>query len=396
MIKQAKAQTVIPTKVEKATETTDFNILMADNVHMGGDEDEVEDTEPVVNVTKGQVKAKAAPAKPAAPVENEDETEEEGQDMDASGQDEEEEDTDFSSQTSKPKKQPKSQDDEGSAYRAFAEFLGEQGVVEFNPDTFEASPTGLAKTIQTTINKEVDAYKSALGADSQKFIEYLENGGDPLKYIQAKASLNYMKMDDKSIDGNENMQRDVLKDLLSKDGYTEVEIEEKVKDYEDAGIMEREAQRALKRLKTIQQREDIDLVENQKKQRQSEIKAYDTYISQLETNLSKKQEIGGFPITERDKSGLFAYMTKPVDKEGRTQLIIDTSSDPDMQLNLAYAAYKKFNFSSIKKDAVTKATSSLRDTLGRFTDTRQKLNVSAPAQDDEKPDLTIFRKMLGA
>lgn len=282
-------------------------------------------------------------------------------------------------------------------YRAFAEFLHDKNIIDYDPKDFEDSEAGLAGVVQKTIEKEINSYKTALGKDSQKFIEYLENGGDPLKYIQAKASLNYLKVDEKVLSENDTMQKSVISDLLARDGYEEAEINDKLADYEAAGILEKEAQRSLKRLKVTQQKEDDSLITNQKAARQAQVDAYEIYIHQLETNLSKKTEIAGFPINDRDKTKLFEYMTKPVDEQGRSQLIIDTSSDPEMQMNLAWAAYKKFNFSNIERKAVTEASSKLRNALGRFTDTRQKLasSVQSAEDDSDKTDMTIFKRNLG-
>jgi hypothetical protein len=298
----------------------------------------------------------------------------------------------------KDKKTPDKQNetpDDTNAFQAFASFLDEKGILDIGDKKIE-SEDDLTAAWQDSVGAGVENWKSALGTDAQKFIEYLEQGGDPQMYIQKKASFSYLKTTDAQVQGDETIQKNILRDLLTREGYDLQEITDKVKDYEDSGLLEKESMRAFKKLKGIEAQEDNGLVESQKQENVRRQEAYKGYLNTLQTMINGKSDIAGFPISENQKKSLYEYMTRPateINGQPATKLQADINGDPDGQLKMAWLYMNKFDFTKFKKKAESSAASGLKERLGRFTDSREKssrqLNDS-----NEKVDMNIFKKNL--
>lgn len=293
-----------------------------------------------------------------------------------------------------PKKDGKDKT-EANPFQAFAEFLGEKGLLDTTGKSFE-SEEDLSKAWEESIDEGVNSWKSSLGQESQKFIDYLEQGGDPANYIQKKASFSYLKTTDDQVKGDETIQKNAIKDLLTKQGYSFEDIKEKIKDYEDSGLLEKEALRAAKQLRSSEENEDKSLVENQRKEATQRQEQYKTYLKNLEDTISKKTEIAGFPINDKQKKAFYEYITRPsteVNGQPSTQLIADTTQDPEGQLKMAWFYFNKFDFSKFQKKAENQAVSGLKSALSRYTDSRERTSRT-PNSSEEKPDLNIFKKNL--
>ena len=281
-------------------------------------------------------------------------------------------------------------------FEAFGELLGEKGIISFDPETFDATEEGLTKAVEQEIESGITSYKESLGTESQKFIEYLERGGDPANYLQKKASFSYLKTSEDQLKADENLQKNVIKDLLTRDGYDFEEIKEKLKDYEESGLLERESLRALKKVKAQDQAADSNLVENQRQEETRRQDAYKNYLKTLDDMIQKKTEIAGFQLPDKSKKPFYDYITRPVTEvngQPATQMQADIASDTEGQLKMAFFYFNKFDFTKFKKQADSKAASGLREALGRYSDQREKTSRQAGSS-EEKPDFNIFKKNL--
>lgn len=251
-------------------------------------------------------------------------------------------------------------ENETSSIKVLAEFLGEKGIIDL-PDDFEDSEEGLENAIQTRIEKEVNTYKENLGDISLKFIEFVENGGDPRVFIQTYSSPDYSKISDKDLE-SEDIQERLVREALYLDGYSMEEISEEIEDYKEGGILANKAKRARNRLVKANEEHQASLVEQQKRARVEEEKKRADAIKNLESEINSKTEIAGFEIKDKDKKNFFDFITKR-DKAGKTELIKAIESDPDYNIKTAWLLYNKFDFSKVEKKVEKKQLASLKDKL---------------------------------
>lgn len=199
--------------------------------------------------------------------------------------------------------------------------------------------------------------------DVEEYLQFRYNGGDPKKYFQASApAVDYSTLEIHEDDVS--TQRAIVQEHLRYMNYSEEEIAETIQDYVDAGILERNAKRSLTKLKTVQEQQARQLVEQQEqeaKQMQQQVQEQWTSIQ----NTIQQGNLRGFNIPEADKGRFYAWMSEAKDNQGRTQRMIDQQQmDLETQLALEYLLYKKFDLNKlVQSTAATKKAQNLKTRL---------------------------------
>jgi cbb3-type cytochrome oxidase cytochrome c subunit len=323
---------------------------------------------------------------------------------DEEDEDEEEEDEEDEPQSKKKDKKASQKDDEeeddsdesDSPFKTFASFLHEKGIADYDPEDFEDSEEGLLKMMDTTVKKSIEKYKESVPKAAKEFLEYLEAGGDPKTYVEKSTSMpNYKALSEEAL-GKESVQKAIIGDWLAAEGYTDEEIEEMVEDFEESGLLEKQAKRMHPKLVKKQENFEGSILEDQKKAREAQIEAHEAYIADIKKTIDAADEIAGFELPTRKKEEFFKYITES-NKEGKTKLLADIEADPQAQLKMAWLMYNKFDLSKIEKKVKTKVASKLRDSLSNL-DSSLKLKGQAKrtreASDSSDLDMTSWRKAL--
>lgn len=275
------------------------------------------------------------------------------------------------------------EDEQGtSPFIAMAEFLGEKGIVEFDPEKFDDSESGLEELVQGSIAKGIEEYKNSLATDEAKaFLEYLENGGDPRRYIESQATVDYAALDLE----NENVQKAILRDYLKIQDYTDVEIEETLQDYEDSGIMEKQAARAKTKMVSYQEQHKTQILVEQKEQAKRQRAAQEQQINDLHKTIETIDNIAGISLDKTTRTRLFDHITKPVDrKTGKTQLMINFEKDPNVQLKMAYLDMIGWDLSKLEKKVESKVASKIKASLNNYTDSSKRLKGTSITEKEAK------------
>lgn len=209
-----------------------------------------------------------------------------------------------------------------------------EGLVKFT----EAAGSEIAKE---QLNSIFEQYP-----DVQQYLEYRYNGGNPQKYFQATAP----PVDYGSVVIDEDdvaTQQNVVKEFLLRTGYTEEEASESVQDYLEAGILKRHAERSLTKLQAIQKQEAQQLLQRQQQEAQQQQAQIKQQWDNIRSTIDKGQ-VRGFTIPQADKNKFYNWMSAPIDKQGRTQRLVDRESlDMETQVAMEYLLYKGFDLSKL-------------------------------------------------
>ena len=288
-----------------------------------------------------------------------------------------------------------SEEGEVSQLGVVANFLKEEGIVDFNEEEFEDSEEGFQKIIQNEIKKGIEKYKTDLDPLAQEFIEYVDKGGDPQKFVKATSDVDFSKIDVKMIEGKENLQKQLVAELMRREGFNQDEILSDVQDFVDGGLIGKRANRALKKLKEMQLSQRKTLMKEQETAATNKEAEYKTFLSSLKEDIDNREEIAGFNIGKKRKD-FYNYITKPDRKTGKTRLVMDSEADQDSQLKMAWLYYNKFDFSKIEKKARTKATSSLKANLERASNisTKKLKSKTRTKATDGDIDFSLFENAL--
>jgi len=322
------------------------------------------------------------------------------------GTEEKDEDIDFEEpkddgdQKEEGKAKEYSEDDDSedeSNIQIFANYLNDKGIIEID-ENFEDSEEGLEKAITDQIDRGISNYKDSLGDMSQKFIKYIEDGGDPTNFIKSYSAPDYSAITEDQIE-DEGLQKKLVSELLAIEGYSPEEIREKTADYEDGGILEKEARRAKNKLIRHSDARKAEMLKQQEEARIQQEKAHDEFIDNLEKDINKRTEIAGFEIKEKEKKKLFEYITKVDRKTGKTQMMLDMENDPDANLKMAFLLHNKFDLSKVikkaEKEVASRVKSGLNNSLkGEGNKRKSKSKTMVTDERNGNPDFRSFGKAI--
>lgn len=264
---------------------------------------------------------------------------------------------------------------------------------DLGPDLeLEDSVDGIVSLTKATAEKMAQEQQEAVfGAfpDVKQYLQYRMNGGDPQEYFKAaSAEVDYLTM---SITSEDTLtQKRVVGMYLQAQGFEDSEITETLEDYEDAGILERHAKKALTRMQTEQSGLREKLLKQQEELAQKQSDENEKTWTGIQETISNGS-LRGISVPERDKKRFFDWMAVPVDRQGNSQRSLDRERmDQETMLALEYLVYKGLDLSKlVSNTATTQKAQSLRSKLsqGGSTTSRMKSSRSGQTKATSIPDL---------
>lgn len=305
---------------------------------------------------------------------------------------EEEEDTITPTQTKEKDEDPEDMSEIG----VLAKHLKDEGVIEFDDEEFEDTEEGLVNVVKKQIKKGVDDYKENLDPLAKQFLDFIEDGGDPQHFTKAYSTVDFARIDRAALKGKGELQKQLVAELMRREGYNREEIVEEIQDLLNGNVLQGRASRSLRKLQEMQQKERATLLKTQKENAAQKAEQQETFLSNLRENIDTKEEIAGFPISKKQKTAFYNYITKPDRKTGKTKLVMDSEADKDAQLKMAWLYFNDFNFEKVEKKARSKATSNLRANLERASGvSRKKLKSKSRTKvSGADTDFSLFSKAM--
>ena len=218
---------------------------------------------------------------------------------------------------------------------------------------------------------------------SSEEVEALDNfvkqGGDIKKYLTIDAELD---LDDIDIEDETN-QKLVVKQLLKEKGFSTKKIDKLVSRYEEAGLLEDEAQDALEDLKEIKEERKKQLLEDQKKAYREQLQRQQQFYDNVVSEIKGLKNIRGITVPEKDKKVLMDYILKP-DTDGKTKYQKDYAKGGVK--NLIESAYFTMNADKLieaaKREGNNSAIDKFRRSLKSSSITTKSRKQATGADDD--------------
>lgn len=187
--------------------------------------------------------------------------------------------------------------------------------------------------------------------DVADYMRYRMNGGDPDKFIKA----NNTSIDSIEEVTDEN-SKDIVSTYLKTMGFDENDIKETIEDYEDTGILEKQAKKVLPKIKEHYKKEKEALIQQQEQERQAEIENANKYWESVRETV-KAGKIKNIAIPEADKKKFFDWLAVPVENNKSKRDIQREAMELEDQLALEYLMYKNLDISNlvISKNQTKKA-----------------------------------------
>lgn len=253
-------------------------------------------------------------------------------------------------------------DDDTNAVSAFFGVMAEKMGWELDEeDEVPSTPEELVDYFQSVIEENsVPQYASE---EVEALDNFVKNGGNLRDYFEIDGELD---LEEISIEDDEVNQKLVVKEFLKEKGFNAKQIEKKLSKYEDAGLLEDEAEDALEALKEIKEQKKQQLLKDQENQAKAAAKRQQEYFNSVVNEIKGMDDIRGIKIPEKDKRALLEYIFKP-DAEGKTQYQKDWSKSVKNLLESAYFTMKGDTLLKAAKNegsntAINKFKSSLNKT----------------------------------
>lgn len=272
-------------------------------------------------------------------------------------------------------------DDDTNAVSAFFGVMAEKMGWELDEeDEVPSTPEELVDYFQSVIEENsVPQYASE---EVEALDNFVKNGGNLRDYFEIDGELD---LEEISIEDDEVNQKLVVKEFLKEKGFNAKQIEKKLSKYEDAGLLEDEAEDALEALKEIRENKKQQLLKDQENQAKEAARRQQEYFNSVVNEIKGMQDIRGIKIPEKDKKQLLEYIFKP-DADGKTQYQKDWSKSVK---NLLESAYFTMKGDTLLKAAKNEGSS---DAISKFKNSLNKTGVSRRTKKtDNTSDIDMWK-----
>lgn len=239
----------------------------------------------------------------------------------------------------------------------FFDAMAEKLNWEFEED--EDKPKSVDELINYFQNVIEENSKPEYSSEEVEALDnFVKQGGDLKKYLTIDAELD---LDDIDIEDETN-QKLVVKRLLKEKGFSTKKIDKLVSRYEEAGLLEDEAQDALEDLKEIKEERKKQLLEDQKKAYREQLQRQQQFYDNVVSEIKGLKNIRGITVPEKDKKVLMDYILKP-DTDGKTKYQKDYAKGGVK--NLIESAYFTMNADKLIEAAKREGNNSAIDKFRR-------------------------------
>lgn len=293
---------------------------------------------------------------------------------------------------------------------ALAKDSAERGIIEFDQTEFEKAEDPveylLAKQEEKVTNgiaEAIEEYKKGLPEEIEALLDLHEKGVPLYKVLEGEREIaKYEAVDKEALKEDEAMQRQVVRDLLLKTGFTEKEATEEIKEYVESGIIGSKAARAVDKLVAIQTKEAQDNIRAEIDARAAQEEYLENQIKLLNRTIKETPEIiPNIKLTDKERKELFEGIVN-VDKAGMNKIAKVKKANPLFDLQVSLIA-TKFNgdfkafVEAYDKKATTKAASSLRDIVDANTEGFSKSYGHITTEDKiDAPNKDVMKSALKA
>lgn len=190
---------------------------------------------------------------------------------------------------------------------------------------------------------------------------YVKNGGNFEDFYQ----IQQQQMNLENIDlENEENQKAVVRELLQRDGYSVDKINRRIERFEDADMLEEEAQDALDRLKELDAQELQQREQQQAAYQEQQAQQAQAFFQDVTSQITNMTNIRGINVPKEDRAALYDYIFR-TDANGLTQYQKDFNKN--LSKNLIESAYFTMKgdalLSEAQRDGQTSAAKKLREML---------------------------------
>jgi len=162
---------------------------------------------------------------------------------------------------------------------------------------------------QDNLRREYEKYP-----ELESFHKYLNDGGDPQRYMNVMyPEIDFSRVQI-NVDGTEEQDIQAMNYVLAFDlqtqGYTNEQIREIIDNYDKSGVRGKMAELSLSKLVAYQKNQKDTLLLNQENEKKRMDDEYEAFKNAEKERIKKAKDFGTLPIAERDKDDFFNFLFK--------------------------------------------------------------------------------------
>lgn len=279
--------------------------------------------------------------------------------------------------------------DQSTVVTGFFDTIAEQfGWDDVTEDEKPKSAEALVQYFRDVI--EENSKPEYASEEVEALDKFVRNGGNLRDYFSID---NDIDLENISLEDESN-QKVVLKEFLKEKGFTPKQIDKKLTKYEDAGLLEDEAEDALEALKDIKtKRKEQLLAQQEKSAREAENKQRE-FFNNVVDEIKGMDSIYGINIPEKDKKTLLEYIFKP-GSDGMTKYQKDYAKSLKNLIASAYFTMKGDTLIDIaKKKGKQDALDNFKNSLIKNSGVSKKSKVQVVNTNDDYSIWNAFSRRL--
>lgn len=279
--------------------------------------------------------------------------------------------------------------DESEAITAFFDTLSEKlGWDDVEDDEKPKTAEDLVEYFREVI--EDNSKPDFASEEIEQLDKFVRNGGNLKDYFQLDADID---IDEINIEGDEVAQKAVVRMLLKEKGFNSNQIEKKITKYEDAGLLEDEAQDAIEDLKEIREEKKKQLLAAQEKRAKDVKRQQQEFFDNVLNEIKGMDNIYGISVPEKDKKALLEYIFKP-NSRGVTKYQEDYAKSLKNLITSAYFTMKGDSIINIaKKEGKKAALDNFKNTLTKNTGVNKRSKRTIDNNDNNSIWSTFTRQL---
>lgn len=255
---------------------------------------------------------------------------------------------------------------ESTPIQEMMEKFAGSGLLEFDEDSeYEPSEEGFKSLIKETVERKsqnaVTDFKQSLPEEATQLLEVLEKGGSLEDFQAMQSEVDFSKVDI----SNERNQGYLIEDWMKLQGFEDLEIRDRLDSLKEAGILQKEAMLAQKKLhenKLNADQQVLEKIESDKKEYEERIERESVEFKESVTNI---REIQGFAVSEVKAKKLYEFITKP-GRDGQTKF--QQMDSEENRLLYAMFAMDGFDKSKLSEQVASGQAIKLRKKLNNYQD----------------------------
>lgn len=269
------------------------------------------------------------------------------------------------------------EDDEFSFAPIAADFL-EEGVWELPEgktlEDYDDSPEGMREMAKDAGHAQLLKTVASLPDTAQKIMALALKGNATEEDLQALLTLEDGPNWEEADLEDEDVQRAIAEEAmrLREPEISEEEVAEAIQDLIDIGKLDKQAAKDQKYLIRAQEADKAAVELAVEERAKAAEKAYKEEITFVENFITEAKEIGGLPVTKKDREDFMNFLTVK-GKDGLTQS--ERMNTMERRIKKEYLNFKDFNLGKLKREAVTEATKDIKKQLARYNSGSRPTNT---------------------